>query len=52
MIQMVMEMDSVAETAGSVQVCAEITGVTGMLECSVTTTATTIGSTKAGKKLI
>jgi len=37
---------------GLVQVCAEITGVTGMLECSVTTTATTIGSTKAGKKLI
>ena len=34
---------------GSVQVCAEITGV--MLECNVSTTATTMGSTKAGKKL-
>jgi len=51
MIQMVMEMDSVAETAGSVQVCAEITGVTGMLECSVSRTATAVGSTKTSKKL-
>ena len=52
-IQMVMATMNVAENVmgGSVQVCAEITGVGGMLECSVSTTATTMGSTKAGKKL-
>ena len=51
--QMVMDTMNVAENVmgGSVQVCAEITGVGGMLECSVSTTATTMGSTKAGKKL-
>jgi len=47
-IQMVTDMDSVDESAGSVQVCAEITGVTGMLECNVTNTPTLTGSTKAG----
>ena len=47
-IQMVTDMDSVNETAGSVQVCAEITGVMGMLECDVTNTPTLSGSTKAG----
>ena len=47
-IQMVTDMDSVNETAGSVQVCAEITGVTGVLECDVTNTPTLTGSTKAG----
>ena len=36
---------------GSVQVCAEVTGVSGMLECNVSTTATTTNSTKASKKL-
>ena len=35
-IQMVTNATSVAETAGSVQVCAEITGVAGLLECAVT----------------
>ena len=53
-IQMVMAAMNVAENVmgGSVQVCAEITGVGGgMLECSVSTTATTMGSTKASKKL-
>jgi len=50
---MVMTTMNVAETlaGGSVQVCAEITGVTGMLECNVSTTATTMGSPKASKKL-
>ena len=50
---MVMNTTNVTENiaGGSVQVCAEITGVGGMLECSVSTTATTMGSTKAGKKL-
>ena len=47
-IRMVMEMDSVDETAGSVQVCAEITGVTGVLECGMENTPEVIGSTKAG----
>ena len=47
-IQMVTGMDSVDESAGSVQVCAEITGVTGVLECDVTNTPTLSGSTKAG----
>ena len=49
-IQMVTDMDSVNETvaSGSVQVCAEITGVTGVLECDVTNTPTLTGSTKAG----
>lgn len=47
-IRMVRDMDSVNETAGSVQVCAEITGVTGMLECGVTNTPSVTGSTKAG----
>ena len=46
-IQMVTDMDSVNETAGSVQVCAVITGVTGVLECDVTNTPTLSGSTKA-----
>jgi len=52
-IQMVMATMNVAENVagGSVQVCAEIIGVTGMLECSVSTTATIMGSTKASKKL-
>ena len=44
-IQMVTNATSVAETAGSVQVCAEITGVT---ECAVTNTATLSGTTKTG----
>ena len=50
---MAMAAMNVAENVmgGSVQVCAQITGVGGMLECSVSTTATTMGSTKAGKKL-
>jgi len=51
---MVMATINVAENVmgGSVQVCAEITGVTGMLECSVSTTAVfSPGSTKAGKNL-
>ena len=47
-IQMVTVMDSVDESAGSVQVCAAITGVTGMLECNVTNTPTLTGSAKAG----
>ena len=47
-IQMVTNATSVAETAGSVEVCAEITGVTGLLECAVTNTPTLTGSTKAG----
>ena len=47
-IQMMTDMDSVDETAGSVQVCAEITGVAGVLECAVTNTPTLTGSTKAG----
>ena len=38
-IQMVTNATSVAETAGSVEVCAEITGVTGFLERDVTNTA-------------
>ena len=50
---MVVATMNVAENVmgGSVHVCAQITGVTGMLECSVSTTATTMGSTKAGKKV-
>ena len=44
---MVTNATSVAETAGSVQVCAEITGVTGLLECDVTNIPTLTGSTKA-----
>ena len=50
---MVMATENVAENiaGGSVQVCAEITGVAGILECNVSTTATTMGSAKAGKKL-
>ena len=53
-IQMVLATMNVAENVagGLVQVCVEITGVTGMLECNVSTTATTMGSTKARKKLI
>ena len=47
-IQMVTGMDSVDESAGSVEVCAVITGVTGVLECDVTNTPTLSGSTKAG----
>ena len=46
---MVTDMVSVNETAGLVPVCAEITGVTGMLECDVTNTLTLSGSTKAGR---
>ena len=50
---MVVATMNVAENVagGSVQVCAEVTGVSGMLECNVSTTATTMGSFKAGKKL-
>ena len=48
-IQMVTNATSVAETAGSVQVCAEITGVAGLLECAVTNMPTLTGSTKASK---
>ena len=51
-IQMVTNASSVAETAGSVEVCAEITGVTGLLECAVANTATLTGSTKAGSCMI
>ena len=51
-IQMVTDMDTVNETAGSVQVCAEITGVTGMLECAVTNTATLNGNAKTSKLCI
>ena len=51
-MQMVTNATSVAETAGSVEVCAEITGVTGLLECVVTNTATLTGSTKAGSCVI
>ena len=42
---MVVATMNVAENVagGSVQVCAGITGVGGMLECSVSTTATTMG---------
>ena len=47
-IEMVTNETSVAETAGSVEVCAEITGVAGLLECAVTNKATLTGSTKAG----
>ena len=47
-IQMVTNATSVAETAESVEVCAEITGVTGLLECAVTNTPTLTGSTKTG----
>lgn len=47
-IQMVTDMVSVNETAGLVPVCAEITGVMGVLECDVTNTPTLSGSTKAG----
>ena len=46
-IQMVTNATSVAETAESVEVCAEITGVTGLLECDVTNAATL---TEAGSK--
>ena len=49
-IQMVTNATSVAETAGSVEVCAEITGVTGLLECAVTNTPTLTGSTQAGSE--
>ena len=49
-IQMVTNTTSVAETAGSVEVCAEITGVTGLLECAVTNAATLTGSTEAGSQ--
>jgi len=50
---MVMETMNVAENVagGSVTVCAEITGVTGMLECEVVTTAGILGNGKAGRKL-
>lgn len=47
-VQMVTEMDSVNETAGSVQVCAEITGVNGTLECAVMNAPIFKGSAKAG----
>ena len=52
-IRMVMATMNVTENVagGLVQVCAEITGVAGMLECSVSTTATTMGIAKARKKL-
>ena len=49
-IQMVTNATSIAETAGSVEVCAEITGVTGLLECAVTNAATLNGSTEAGSE--
>lgn len=45
---MVTDMVSVNETAGLVPVCAEITGVMGVLECDVTNTPTLSGSIKAG----
>ena len=45
---MVTDIDSINETAGSVQVCAEITGVNGTLECAVMNTAVFEGSAKAG----
>ena len=45
---MVVDMDHVNETVGSVQVCAEITGVNGTLECAVMNTAMFTGSAKAG----
>ena len=51
-IKMVTDMDTVNETAGSVQVCAEITGVSGMLECAVTNTATLNGNAKTSKLCI
>ena len=41
---------SVAETAGLVEVCAEITGVTGLLECAVTNAPTLTGSIQAGSE--
>ena len=48
-IQMVVGTNNtVAETIASVQVCAEITGVSGMLECDVTNIPMVTGSTKAG----
>ena len=47
-IQMVTDMDTVAETSSVVEVCAEITGVSGMLECDVTNTPTLAESLKAG----
>ena len=47
-IEMVTDMNSVDETAGSIQVCAVITGVSGALECVVTNIPTLTGSTKAG----
>lgn len=52
-ILMMMETMNVAENVagGSVTVCAEINGVTGMLECEVVTTATILGNGKAGRKL-
>lgn len=48
-IQMVTDMNTVAETVASVQVCAEITGlsIAGMLECAVTNTPMLTGSSKA-----
>ena len=53
-IQMVMAAVNVTENVagGSVEVCAEITGVSGMLECAVSNTAT-LSSTdmKAGTRL-
>ena len=45
---MVTDIDSINETAGSVQVCAEIAGVNGTLECTVMNTAVFKGSAKAG----
>ena len=39
---------TVPEQDRAVEVCAELTGVTDMLECAVTNNATLTGSTKAG----
>ena len=48
-IQMVTNTNTVAEKDEPVKVCAELTGVTDMLECAVTNNATLTGSSKAGE---
>lgn len=47
-IQMMTNSITVPEQDRVVEVCAELTGVTDMLECAVTNNATLTGSTKAG----
>ena len=47
-IQMVTTSSTVTEKDEPVKVCAELTGVTDMLQCAVTNNATLTGSTKAG----